>query len=102
MARRPTPLPPAPKKTLTPDELRNGIKRLQTRIEELEAFDPNKMTESYPPDLQGLSTSIQTTLARVFGDGTADYQRFLPLANCNGVRRRSTTGACRPPRFLIT
>jgi hypothetical protein len=78
MARRPTPPPPAPKNTLTPDELRNGIKRLQKRIEELEAFDPNKMTENRPAELQGLSTSIQTTLARAFGEGTADYQRFLP------------------------
>jgi predicted nucleotide-binding protein len=78
MARRPTQPPPAPKKTMTTDELRNGIKRLQTRIEELEAFDPNKMTENRPAELQGLSTSIQTTLARVFGDGTPDYQRFLP------------------------
>ena len=78
MARRPSPPPPAPKKTLTPDEMRSGITRLQKRIEELGAFDPSKMTENHPSELEGLSTSIQTTLARVFGDGTTDYQRFLP------------------------
>lgn len=72
---------PAPKKVSTPDELRAGIGRLEKRIEELEAFDPNSMKENHPPELDGIATAIQTTLARVFGEETADYQRFLPAAD---------------------
>jgi predicted nucleotide-binding protein len=81
MGRRPSTPPPTPKKTLTPSDLHNGIRRLRQRIEELEAFDPNKMTEKHPAELEGLSTAIQTALARIFGDGTADYQRFLPATD---------------------
>jgi len=54
---------------------------LQKRIEDLEAFDPKRMTERRPPELEGLSSAIKATLARIFGDGTADFQRFLPAAD---------------------
>jgi predicted nucleotide-binding protein len=81
MARRPSASQLAPKKTLNAAELQNGIARLQKRIEDLEAFDPKKMTEKRPPELDGLSNAIKATLARIFGDGTADFQRFLPAAD---------------------
>jgi len=81
MARRPSASQLAPKKILNAAELHNGIARLQKRIEDLEAFDPKKMTEKRPPELEGLSSAIKATLARIFGDGTADFQRFLPAAD---------------------
>jgi len=71
---------PAPKRIMNPTELRAGIERIEKRIEELTAFDPSKMQVDHPPELAGIETAIQTTLARVFGDGTADYKRFLPAA----------------------
>jgi hypothetical protein len=91
MARRPPGKTVQPK-VLTADELRQGIIRLQKRIEELETFDPQSMKENYPPELKGLSTTIQTTLARVFGDGTADYDRFASAANL----------AHSPPLFFVS
>src|ERR1700732_654777 len=81
MARRPSASQFAPKKSLNAAELQNGIARLQKRIEDLEAFDPKKMTERRPPELEGLSSAIKATLARIFGDGTADFRRFLPAAD---------------------
>jgi predicted nucleotide-binding protein len=78
MAKRNTPPREAARKILIPAELRSGIDRLKKRIEELEAFDPRKMTESHPAELRALSTSIQATLARVFGEDTPDYNLFLP------------------------
>jgi len=61
--------------------MRNGIARLEKRVEELAAFDPQKMTEDRPVELKALSTSIQTTLGRIFGEGTADYRQFSPAAD---------------------
>ncbi len=81
MARRPPPPPEASKKVLTPDELRNGIARLETRMKEVAAFDPQRMTAAHPPELKALSTSIQATLARIFGENTPDYRRFSPAAD---------------------
>jgi hypothetical protein len=81
MARRSSPSREAPRKVLTLDEIRNGIARVEKRIEELAAFDPQKMTVEYPPELKALSTSIQTTLARIFGEDTADYRLFSPAAD---------------------
>jgi predicted nucleotide-binding protein len=81
MARRPAPPRDAPKRSLTPDELRNGVARLEKRIEELTAFDPTKMTATNPPELSALSTSIERTLGIIFGEYTADYHRFRLAAN---------------------
>jgi predicted nucleotide-binding protein len=85
--------PPVPtrKKISTPEELRAGIKRLETRIEELEAFDPmeDPMEVHHRSGLHRLESSIRTTLARVFGDGTADYECFLPAADLNPSREIS-------------
>jgi predicted nucleotide-binding protein len=85
MARRPAPPKEAPKKTLTPDELRSGIARLEKRIKEVAAFDPQKMTTGDPPELDALSTSIQRTLGVVFGEDTADYRRFFAAADLHAT-----------------
>jgi predicted nucleotide-binding protein len=81
MARRPSPPRAEAAKQLTPDEIRNGIARLEKRIEELADFNPQKMTVTHPHELKALSTSIQTTLGRIFGENTPDYQRFSPAAD---------------------
>src|SRR5262245_7043135 len=97
MARRAAPPRGAPKKGLTPGESPTGITRLQKRVEELTAFDPQKMTQNYPPELQALSTAIQTTLARVFGEDTADYRRFLPATDLQWSGPLFLVGGMPPP-----
>lgn len=81
MTGRSSPPREPPRKVLTADDMRNGIERLKKRIEELTEFAPQKITESHPAQLKALSTSIQTTLARIFGEGTADYRRLELAAN---------------------
>ena len=49
MARRSTPEPKQPA-TLTPEQMRAGIDRLQKRLEELKEFDPQSVTEQYNVD----------------------------------------------------
>ena len=54
------------------------------------------MKVTHPPELKGLATSIQATLARVFGDGTADYGRFLPAAELQWEGLRAIMSGMRP------
>ena len=68
--------PSAPALHLSPQEIRQGIARIQTRINELTAFDPRQMKETHPPNLAALSTAIQRALEKTFGEDTADCRRF--------------------------
>lgn len=76
MARTPTQPTIAPKLQLSPDEMRAAVSRLSKRLEELDSFDVQSMKENRPPDLMALETSITRTLARAFGENTADFRRF--------------------------
>jgi predicted nucleotide-binding protein len=80
MARRPTvppsPPPPQQKKQLTTVETQRGIERLQERIAEIESFDVASMTATHPPAITGLQVAVKNTLARIFGEDTADFRRF--------------------------
>lgn len=77
MARRSPPTkPPAPKKSLTVDEMRAGITRIAKRLEELDAFNVDAMRDKHPPELTALSTAITRALEKTFGEATSDFQRF--------------------------
>jgi hypothetical protein len=68
-------------KSKSPAAIRNGIGRLEKRIAELTAFNPQKMTEPRPAELKALSTAIQISLERSFGRYTADCRRFAEAAD---------------------
>jgi predicted nucleotide-binding protein len=70
-ARKSPPPPPPTQAKLTPDELRNGIKLLRRRLNEVEAFDPSDNAA-----MTRLETSIEESLERIFGKDTSDYQRY--------------------------
>jgi len=77
--RRPT--PPQPQAAnLTIDQMKLGITRLQRRISDLEAFDPQSVPKRFPPEVTALETSIEETLAAVFGHGTLEFNRYIPAA----------------------
>lgn len=67
--------PAAQRPTLTPQQLRAGIERLQTRMREVEQLEPDKL-ELYEPNVDALQASIDSTLSRIFGDGTTEYNRY--------------------------
>lgn len=77
MTRRPTSKQPA---NLNSNELRSGIRRLNLRIDELEAFDPSIIPEQFSADKKAIEASIDNTLSRVFGTDTADYGRYSNAA----------------------
>ena len=76
MARRST--PPKPERPLhTVAEKRLDIERLQRRIRELEAFDPQTVTKRFSdPSVTAIETAIHGTLSAVFGHGTVEYNRY--------------------------
>ncbi len=76
MARRST--PPKPERpALTVEQKRRGIARLQQRIKELEAFDPQSVQRRFTdPNVTALETAIAGTLSAIFGHGTVEYDRY--------------------------
>jgi predicted nucleotide-binding protein len=80
MSRRPNQLPLPKTANLTVEEMTRGITRLQKRIDDLEAFDPQSVQERWPPEVTALRVSIEETLAAVFGHSTVDYHRYESAA----------------------
>jgi predicted nucleotide-binding protein len=80
MARRTTPIRPE-RPVHSVEEKRRDIERLQRRIADLEAFDPNGVTSRFSdPGVTKLQTAIGSTLASVFGHGTIEYDRYASAA----------------------
>ncbi len=70
-------LPPEPQDVpMTVDQMKQGIRRIQKRIVELEAFDPRMVSERYGPEVRPLQTAIEATLTAIFGPNTVKYNRY--------------------------
>lgn len=70
------PPPPPQQANLTPDKMRKGVTRLERLIAEIEAFDVDKLTKRWSAEQIALETTIEGTLASVFGHGTVEYRRY--------------------------
>jgi uncharacterized protein (TIGR02391 family) len=64
--------------SLSRDQMRAAIPKLERRIGDLEDFDPRSITERDDPRIQALESKLMDTLAEIFGHETADFQRFAP------------------------
>jgi hypothetical protein len=74
-------VPPQPKTAvLTVQGMRNGMERLQARIADLEAFDPQSVQKRWAPEVTALQTAIEETLGEVFGPDTVEYNRYSSAA----------------------
>jgi hypothetical protein len=74
MARKPPSEPP--EKEWTPDTIRTGARKLQRRVDDLEAFEPEKVTNRKDPKIDTLEAAIAETLADVFGSNTGSFRRY--------------------------
>jgi hypothetical protein len=54
---------------------------INKRIEELDQFDPTKLTKRWAPEVKALETAIDETLGAVFGNGTVEYNRYSSAAS---------------------
>lgn len=57
-------------------EIRNAIPKLKKRIQELEQFNIDSLTERYDPRIKALNNKIDDTLVTIFGKNTIEYQRY--------------------------
>src|SRR5438876_1154782 len=67
--------PPVPK-PFTSDEKRSAIARLEARINELGALDPAGIQSGEDEPVQSLSQRIASTLASIYGEDSAEYDRL--------------------------
>ncbi len=77
MARKTTTQEPR-RADLTADQMRAAIPKLQRRIADLRAFDPNSLQVRGDPRVKSLETKLTDTIAEVFGHDTVEYERFHP------------------------
>jgi predicted nucleotide-binding protein len=80
MARRTA--PPLPQSVnLTVEQMRQGIDRLQRRLDEVTKFEPTSVTEQCNiPHVEALAASVDEALVRTFGANTLDYKRYEAAA----------------------
>lgn len=62
--------------SLTVEQMQSGIRRLQKRIDDLEAFEPESVTKRNDPEIKRLVAAIDEALIAVFGHGTIEYDRY--------------------------
>lgn len=95
---RPPP-PELPKQaTRSPDQLRQGIERLQRQIGELEAFDPSSIAVRDAAETKAMQAAIAETLAQMFGKETPDYKRYASAARLD---HEPNYISGRPPAALV-
>jgi predicted nucleotide-binding protein len=95
MARRGAAQPEPPRANLTVDQMRRGIDRINKRIAELEAFDPQTVQKRWSPEAKALEAAIKEALAVAFGHNTVEYKRYEDAARLDTgsiVARHNTYG----------
>jgi predicted nucleotide-binding protein len=80
MARKPPP-PETSRAPKNAQQLKQGIERIQKRIADLEAFQPEAVKERWASETQAIEAAIADTLDAVFGQGTERYNRFSAATN---------------------
>jgi predicted nucleotide-binding protein len=79
MVRRTNPPPVPQPAVLNAEDIRQGVERLQRRLEALKQFDPNTVIEEFEtPGLNALAASIDDALVRTFGSTSIEYERYRP------------------------
>jgi predicted nucleotide-binding protein len=91
MAKRSSPVEPQPAR-LTAAQIRIAIPRLQKRIDDLQAFDPDKLNEIGGSEVTALRASVDDTLTEVFGRGTIEYNRYRRAATLDSGPIALTAG----------
>ncbi|CAE6802814.1 hypothetical protein R75461_05269 [Paraburkholderia nemoris] len=61
---------------LTPEQMRAAIPKLQRRIADLDAFNPQAIRQRFDPQVKALDTKLEDTVASIFGIDTVEYSRF--------------------------
>jgi predicted nucleotide-binding protein len=80
MAHRTAPPQPQPA-ALTVEQMRQGVDRLQKRLDDVRKFEPTSVTDQYNiPHVEALGASVDEALVRTFGANTVDFNRYANAA----------------------
>ena len=66
---------------LTPERMRQGIKRLDTVLQQVVAFDPSIGSKDETSKADRLSAAIEAALTQTFGHGTIEFNRYKEAAH---------------------
>jgi hypothetical protein len=98
MATRKTPPAPPQDIRLSPGQLKAGIARFARRIKDVEAFEPEKVSDRRDPNVDALEASIAEALSQTFGHDTPTRRLYAPAAtldtagyNMNGTPHHEVT-----------
>lgn len=90
MARKSNSITP-PSRALESQELEGAIRKIERRVEELKGFDVSSINERWDARASALETKINSTLAEIFGEETAEFNRYrvesfdsLPISMMSG------------------
>jgi hypothetical protein len=75
MAKRQTPSLPV-SRALSAADKRGAITQLEGRIKDIEAIDISRIQRGDDPAVQTVEARIKSTLASIFGEGSAEYRRL--------------------------
>lgn len=75
MARAPAPPPPRAA-NLSVSQMEEAIRKIDRRLADLDAFDPDKIVERRDPNIGALEHKFSSLLEGVFGQDTIEYQRY--------------------------
>lgn len=85
-----------PSRTLGPQELEAAIRKVERRVDELKDFDVASIKERWDARAGALQKKINATLAEIFGEETAEFNRYsvgsfdsLPISLMGGGNRYS-------------
>jgi hypothetical protein len=66
---------------LTPERMRQGIKRLEAALQQVMAFDPDINSKDETSKADRLSAAIEAALTQTFGHGTIEFNRYNDAAH---------------------
>jgi hypothetical protein len=66
---------------LASQKMKLGIQRLERLVEQIKRFDTRIIHKRWGPEVKALETSIEGTLASIFGNNTFEYNRYIDAAD---------------------
>jgi hypothetical protein len=79
-------------KVLSVSEQRSAVARLETRIKEISELDVSGISTGDDPPIANLEQRIRATLASIYGEDSAEFNRLIGAANLDTTTYYVTWG----------
>jgi uncharacterized protein (TIGR02391 family) len=68
--------PPKQPAQLSVGDMQSALPKLQRRIDEVAAIDPNHARSTHTPELEAINDAVNATLIDIFGQDSIEYDRY--------------------------